>query len=260
MHYVLVLGLVAGCVISDDDVTSACGDGLVDPGEACDDGNAVAGDGCTACRVDVQERMLGVRWSFRVLATGSETPCPAGAENAVVSTTRVDAAGAVLGSERADPFACSLGAAGIPVEVDALGGLVQASVRFAGPSGGWGASLPEIVDLGAMDREVAFVVLTDAGYLGLAWELIGAACAGEDASVDDIEVTSAGAQRTYVDHFACEAGRGGVVTPGVLAGTYVVTVRAKSGDAEVAAATVTGVVVGDHNRVTPLGVIDLVAP
>ena len=32
--------------------TCACGNGFVDPGEVCDDGNLVDGDGCTACQVD----------------------------------------------------------------------------------------------------------------------------------------------------------------------------------------------------------------
>jgi cysteine-rich repeat protein len=32
-----------------------CGNGTVDPGEECDDGNAVSGDGCTNCIVDCTE-------------------------------------------------------------------------------------------------------------------------------------------------------------------------------------------------------------
>ena len=28
-----------------------CGDGELDPGEQCDDGNGAAGDGCEACRI-----------------------------------------------------------------------------------------------------------------------------------------------------------------------------------------------------------------
>ena len=35
--------------------TFVCGDGTQSPGEECDDGNAVAGDGCTACKLDVDE-------------------------------------------------------------------------------------------------------------------------------------------------------------------------------------------------------------
>lgn len=34
------------------DVPAVCGDGVIDPGEACDDGNDVAGDGCAACALE----------------------------------------------------------------------------------------------------------------------------------------------------------------------------------------------------------------
>jgi cysteine-rich repeat protein len=33
-------------------VANRCGDGIIDPGEGCEDGNAVAGDGCDACQVE----------------------------------------------------------------------------------------------------------------------------------------------------------------------------------------------------------------
>src|SRR5262245_10804523 len=33
-------------------VAPVCGNGALDPGEECDDGNATAGDGCTGCIVD----------------------------------------------------------------------------------------------------------------------------------------------------------------------------------------------------------------
>lgn len=257
MRLAIAFVLLASCVISDDDeVHSHCGDGIVDTDETCDDGNGVADDGCTACVVDVAERMVNVTWTFRALATASETPCPAGAEDAEVSTARVDEAGAVIGSERSDPFPCSVGAGGIPVEIDQLGGLVRTSVRFKGPSGAWGGSLAEVVDVSAMDRDVPFVVFTDAGYVELTWELVGVSCA--DDEIDDIEITSVSAAKTYVDHGTCEVGQ--AMTGGVLAGTYDVTVRALSGDTEVAVATKAGVAVGDRNRVTLVGAFDLVAP
>ena len=34
-------------------LTSTCGDGVIDAGEACDDGNATNGDGCSNCQVDI---------------------------------------------------------------------------------------------------------------------------------------------------------------------------------------------------------------
>ena len=261
MRLAVCLSLLASCVLSsDDEGDSRCGDGFVDPGEACDDGNSIANDECSACVIDVVPRMIDVTWQFRALTTASNTSCPVGAESAEVSTTQVDAAGAAIGPERTDPFPCSVGAAGIPFEIDQLGGLVETTVRFSGPNGSYGASLPEIVDVTLMDREVPFVVFTDAGYVALEWSLSGVSCAddGTGNTIDDLEVTTTNMQKTYVDHFACEDAHG--LTGGVLAGSYSVTVRAMSQDTEVAVATMTGVVVGDHNRVTSLGVIDLVAP
>ncbi len=254
MRFVLPFILLGACVISDDDeVDARCGDGSVDASEACDDGNAIAGDGCTACQIDVVERMVNVRWQFRALTTASDTSCPAGAENAIFSTMQVDASGAAVGPERTDPFPCSVGGGGIPFEVDERGGLVETKVRFAGPNGSYGASLPEIVDVSETDRDVSFVVLTDAGYAALEWALANVSCV--DDAIDDIEVTTANAMESYVDHFACEDTRG--ITGGVLAGAYSVEVRAMSGESEVASAVV-GATIGPRNQVTALGVIDLV--
>lgn len=254
----LVLAVLASCVFSDDDeVDPRCGDGFVDDGEACDDGNSIAGDGCTTCVIDVAERMVNVTWRFRSLETASETSCPSTATMAVVLTTQVDATGAAVGEQRADPFPCGVAAGGIPFEVDQRGGLVEVRVRFEGANGTlWGSSLAEIVDVSAMDRDVPFVVFTDAGYVELEWALSNLSCV--DDEIDEIVVTSTGAANTYVDRFTCEDAQG--LTGGVLAGTYDITIRATSQDADVATATVTGAIVGDRNRVTPLGVIDLVAP
>jgi cysteine-rich repeat protein len=52
---ILLAGLVpaTACLIVDNSNNGVCGDGLPDPGEACDDGNLRAGDGCSAsCTVE----------------------------------------------------------------------------------------------------------------------------------------------------------------------------------------------------------------
>ena len=39
--------------------TAVCGNGVLDAGETCDDGNATAGDGCTSCAVNAGYRCMG---------------------------------------------------------------------------------------------------------------------------------------------------------------------------------------------------------
>src|SRR5688572_27098565 len=56
---VLATGLLSltGC---SGDSREVCGDGVVDEGEQCDDGNAAAGDGCSsACRAEVEPLKCG---------------------------------------------------------------------------------------------------------------------------------------------------------------------------------------------------------
>src|SRR5690606_25383595 len=40
-------------------VPSDCGNGVFDPGEECDDDNTIAGDGCSACTIDVCYSCVG---------------------------------------------------------------------------------------------------------------------------------------------------------------------------------------------------------
>jgi cysteine-rich repeat protein len=47
-----------------------CGDGVVDAGEACDDGNTTNGDGCTACVVDAGYRCAGAPSTCALIPQG----------------------------------------------------------------------------------------------------------------------------------------------------------------------------------------------
>lgn len=46
------VGLAAPLMFDLGWASNACGDGVIDPSEDCDDGNVVGGDGCTRCTVD----------------------------------------------------------------------------------------------------------------------------------------------------------------------------------------------------------------
>ena len=63
LNWLFYLG-VAGCGFGDNLATGtthhACGDGIVDPGEGCDDGNTVSGDGCSStCQVETHTPVCG---------------------------------------------------------------------------------------------------------------------------------------------------------------------------------------------------------
>ena len=45
-----------------------CGNGVLDPGEQCDDGNKMAGDGCSAALPDVRGLQLSDRPAQRLQA------------------------------------------------------------------------------------------------------------------------------------------------------------------------------------------------
>jgi cysteine-rich repeat protein len=43
----------SGCVLDWEESTTLCGNGVLDPGEECDDGASASGDGCsTGCTID----------------------------------------------------------------------------------------------------------------------------------------------------------------------------------------------------------------
>jgi len=51
---------VAGCSSNNDHGAGACGDGVVDSGEQCDDGNTVSGDGCSSvCKIETAGSICG---------------------------------------------------------------------------------------------------------------------------------------------------------------------------------------------------------
>jgi cysteine-rich repeat protein len=79
--------LVVSLRVCTEAATSLCGNGLLDPGEECDDGNRVGSDGCgTMCQMEAN-------WSCPVAGEFCQRPPPCG-EAGVSSADGVDAGNA----------------------------------------------------------------------------------------------------------------------------------------------------------------------
>jgi cysteine-rich repeat protein len=153
----------------DDDGSNTparCGDGHVDPGEQCDDGNTIANDGCTLCMIDGQ-RMAAIdaTWELTNVA-GATAACPDGYDTAAVIATPIAGGSAVTST-----FACSA-AMGTTSQLPAAMYNVQIAITNQAMSQTFGTSPAELVDLSdATDKPVDAMFLTDGGSFKLAWKL-----------------------------------------------------------------------------------------
>ncbi|MDX2088382.1 MAG: hypothetical protein SFX73_11055 [Kofleriaceae bacterium] len=262
MRMVPVLALaLGGCILGADEPEPTCGDGTVDEGEACDDGNNVADDGCSGCVVDIVPRNLSVTWTLRTAASSAPVTCPQGYDTAEIVTQNVAADGTPMGAPQIDVLDCSAGAATLVFDSSRVAE-VAVSVRITTGTGGtvFAESLSETVDLSVADGELAVAILTDGGYFGLAWTLRGQTSGNEltcaTVEPDQIEVVSVGAASMYTDRFTCADGDGR--TGALPAGSYGVTVEAIANDEPLGPAVLlSGKVVLDKNRITDLGVVEI---
>ena len=262
MKVVLVLALVlGGCILGSDETAPTCGDGHVDPGEACDDGNDISDDGCSACVVDLVPRSLGITWTMRSAASPTPLACPAGFDTAEVVTQEVAADGTAMGAPRIDVFDCSDGGGMIVFDASRVA-LVQASVRITSGTGGtvYAESVPATVDLSAGDGDVAVAILTDGGYFRIGWTLRGAASGNEltcaTVEPDSILVVSTGASSMFSDRFTCADGEG--LTGALPAGTYDVSIVAEANDSPLGPeVVVVDATVQMRNTITALGTVEV---
>src|SRR5512138_941673 len=94
--------LLSACTAVETSTPPGCGDGVVDPGEECDDGNLASGDGCSAtCSVEHAPGATyktTASWSLVDLATKTDADCPAGFNTAAIHSQPVDEAGQPAGT------------------------------------------------------------------------------------------------------------------------------------------------------------------
>jgi|GEM_PF-1169112 len=204
-----------------------CGDGHVDANEACDDGNTVAGDGCTLCMIDGQRSAaIDATWRLKT-AAGATAPCPIDFQTAAVIATPMT--GAVV----IDLFDCSANM-GTTSALPATMYAAQVAITNATMSQTFSTSHAQAIDLSdATNKPLAASFVTDGGYFALAWKLVKMSDPAIEvpcSAVSDmsrIKVLAANANTSVPAQstsFPCDGGT--TVTSAFIAGTYSVTISA----------------------------------
>jgi cysteine-rich repeat protein len=238
-----------------------CGDGMLDhiTGEQCDDGNTVGGDGCSAtCQLLETPRRTTARWSFEDLATSQTTGCPAGFDTVSVVSQPASSDPPII-----DRFDCAAGT-GITAPIEAGRYLVHLAVTDGTGTMGYALSTSAVVDLTASDATFTTVIFDDAGYFGLGWELRSIASNGvvscPAAGASDVEISVSNGAMTTSDILPC--GDGGGLSRAVLAGSFSVAIRARDAQQQPlgTAPALVNQLVEAPNRVTDLGIVAIPVP
>jgi cysteine-rich repeat protein len=238
-----------------------CGDGIVDPGEQCDDGNPVAGDGCTACTLDSGGGAhVGATWQIKNVA-GQPQACPTGFDTAALVNQPIDSAGNPVGQPIIDLFDCVAGQ-GTSAELPATTYETYVEITDHNGTNVYAKSVPADLDVTTTDLTYNTDILTDGGYFAFAWMLtqggapVTCSQAGISGSSSGVELTatliSSGAATD--DEFTCEDGMG--VTSGLVAGDYSVSIDAFNSTGGLGrGANINQTTIQGQNQVTNLGTV-----
>ena len=230
-----------------------CGNGLLDFDEQCDDGNTIDGDGCSSsCFVEGQlSGFMTSVWTFQDL-DGTITGCPVG-------FPRIDI---IMLGQLSGPFVesfdCVNGSAfsqQLPRDLFT----VQAQVVSMDAAQVFATSLPQEVDLRVSDGTFSTVIFNDAGFFGMSWVLRGAVtnnvlnCA--QANVAAIEITTS--PSGTADLLDCTAGSG--FTSALAAGSYTVSTTAENASSQTVgtATPIASQTITVPNGITGLGTIEI---
>jgi len=260
MRKLLLAFLIAGCTSSS---TPVCGDGIVDPGEQCDDGNGVAGDGCTACTLDTGGGAhVGATWQIKNVA-GATQGCPSGFDTAALINQPVDANGNNVGQPIIDLFDCVAGA-GTSAELPATSYKTWVQITDHAGTNVYAKSVPALLDVTTTDLTYNTDILTDGGYFSFAWVLtqggtqVTCSQAGVTGTASGVELTAtvSGGGAAADDQFTCEDGYG--VTSGYAAGDYTIHIDAfTSAGALGSGADIATSTIQPQNQVTNLGTVNV---
>jgi cysteine-rich repeat protein len=201
---------------------ATCGNGRIDLDEQCDDGNVIDGDGCSSeCRVEQQSKgFMQVGWAFQDF-DGTPTGCPPG-----FPIVEVAAVGEItnIHSER---ISCGDGLVTMTLARDRFE--VTAIAKSADFTETFAISVPQAVDLRFSDAAISTTLFNDAGVFRVAWQFVGAQsnnvlnCSQVNAETIEIATTPNGS----IDVFPCTDGN--AFTSLLPVGTYTLALTAKTG-------------------------------
>ncbi len=252
-------GCSATCTIEQAPVV--CGDGTVAGTEQCDDGNVANGDGCSAtCTTEFK---ITANWLIRTTASATPLACPGGFNTAALYAQLLDGNGQPVGQPVIDLFTCSDGT-GLSGYLEP--GVYDTWIAITTQSGTstYAQTVDALVDLRTADATYSGDIYNDGGYFGWAWMLQGATSGNaltcsQVANLSGVEltVTVTGGGQSYNDQFTCADGHG--VTAVIPVGNYVVSADAYN-DTSGPLGTPTNLTdknIQGPNKVTDLGTITL---
>ena len=165
-----------GCSATCQTEPPVCGNGHVETGEQCDDGNTVSGDGCSStCKIEVpgSTHTIAVSWTLK-RADNTVVLCPAGDDTVAIYSQLLDAMGHSVGLPVVDAFDCNSPGAGITTPLAAGVYDVHVEIQDHVHMTTYAASLPARVDITTMDKTTSATIYKDAGYLSYTWALVKA--------------------------------------------------------------------------------------
>jgi len=231
----LALGTVSAALAACSTTTNpppgpVCGNGVLETGEACDDGtaNGTTGDTCTASCTVVTTQLghISSTWHLDSVdaTTGALTQdvCPTGFDTAALHTVGADANGIQIDPCTSansncfiDLFTCSA-FAGLSAPLPPRNYLTWVEITSHDGTQVYATSTADFLDITNVDMNFDTHILTDGGYFKLTWTLKGetsgntltcaqtAAAHSAGGSVEVASTLSSNTSVLFTDKFDCE--------------------------------------------------------
>ena len=225
---------------------------------------AAASTGCIISSSDSNPH-VGASWQIKSFASGQEIGCPPGFDTAALYNQPLDINDQPVGQPIIDLFDCVKGA-GRSAPLPATAYETWVEITNHNNTQSYAKSVPAIVDITNQDLTYNADIFDDAGYFGVAWNLVGknsgapltcdqAGVTGASSGVGMV-VTVTGTMSMDENQFPCDDHQG--VSKAYAEGSYTVTV-----DAFTAAGGVSDTSQKDNqtiagpNKVTNLGTVNI---